>query len=146
MPKKQNTKRILKHTLKIHNKIPNNNIRSNYSVYWIDIQFPILFLDTNKYRNRSDSSFKSINPDCSSTISKILEMRVRVWGICISKGDLTSPVVNDRISRRRSGGISKILNMWHCCIIWDGFLTKYETVFIVLKFFFTVLVMIRIYN
>jgi hypothetical protein len=27
------------------------------------------------------------------------EMRVWVWGMRISKGDLTSPVVNDRISR-----------------------------------------------
>jgi hypothetical protein len=50
-------------------------------------------------------------------ISRNLEMRCLLWmwvrGMRISKGDDTSPVRNDRVSRGRFARISEFRDMWH---------------------------------
>ncbi len=46
----------------------------------------------------------------------LLEMWMWVRGMCISKGDDTPPVGNDRISCGRFARISKFRDMWHYSI------------------------------
>ena len=54
---------------------------------------------SEKNRNVGKPSEKISKIGIFPAISEDLANLVWVWGMCISKGDLTSPVVNDRISK-----------------------------------------------